>query len=93
MVFITTTAEPLSAFLMTISGLSQRVLSPDLCSFVRLSGLPGFILLFNRPFLNACLKVFKEMWVLVGFQVLSFLKGACNVLHGFSFSSRLSDKN
>ena len=36
MVFITTTAEPLSAFLMTISGLSLRFLRPILSFFNRL---------------------------------------------------------
>ena len=36
MVFIITTAEPLSAFFMTISGLSLRALRPILSCFVRL---------------------------------------------------------
>ena len=49
--FIITTAEPLSAFLMVICGLTLRIFNPLRSSFVRLS----YSLVLNLLFKISCL--------------------------------------
>ena len=60
MVFMTTTADPLSAFLITMFLVSQSSIRPFLYSFVRLFVLLFLILLLSKKVLNACLNIFND---------------------------------
>ena len=71
MVFITTTAEPLSAFLMTISGLSDNSFKPILYSFVKFGLWLVLTFLMRRPNLNDLWKISRNWCTLFGFQVLA----------------------
>ena len=58
---MTTTAEPLSAFLITMFLLLHSSVSPFRCSLVRLSCVFFLILLLSKQVLKACLNTFNDM--------------------------------